>query len=124
MSMFTITKQFKFEAAHHLPHLPADHKCRRPHGHSYRVEVVAESEELDDRGFVVDYAAFDLFGKFLAENFDHRDLNEVLNVPTTAEWLARKLFAIAENIVPQTVEVRVSETQNTWAIYRPAQVSE
>ena len=34
-----IFKVFQFEAAHLLPNLPEDHKCRRLHGHSFRVEI-------------------------------------------------------------------------------------
>ena len=32
-----IYKEFTFEAAHRLPNVPADHKCARLHGHSFRV---------------------------------------------------------------------------------------
>jgi 6-pyruvoyltetrahydropterin/6-carboxytetrahydropterin synthase len=32
-----LTKDFRFEAAHTLPSLPEDHKCRRMHGHSFKV---------------------------------------------------------------------------------------
>ena len=32
-----IFKEFTFEAAHRLPNLPAEHKCSRLHGHSFRV---------------------------------------------------------------------------------------
>ncbi|HEX7653942.1 MAG TPA: 6-carboxytetrahydropterin synthase, partial [Verrucomicrobiae bacterium] len=35
-----LRKSFQFEAAHLLPHLPKNHKCRRLHGHSFRVELV------------------------------------------------------------------------------------
>ena len=34
--------EFKFEAAHRLPHVPTDHKCSRLHGHSYLVQVHVE----------------------------------------------------------------------------------
>ncbi|HEX7340222.1 MAG TPA: 6-carboxytetrahydropterin synthase, partial [Rhodanobacteraceae bacterium] len=34
-----ISKQFTFEAAHRLPHVPEGHKCGRLHGHSFVVEV-------------------------------------------------------------------------------------
>ena len=34
-----LRKTFQFEAAHLLPHLPKSHKCRRLHGHSFRVEI-------------------------------------------------------------------------------------
>ena len=37
-----LSKTFGFEAAHWLPCFPPEHKCRRMHGHSFRVEVVVE----------------------------------------------------------------------------------
>ena len=39
-----IIKDFRFEAAHTLPSLPADHKCRQMHGHSFKVEIHVEGE--------------------------------------------------------------------------------
>jgi hypothetical protein len=51
-----LSKTFRFEAAHRLPNVPADHKCYRMHGHSFAVDVVLEGE-LDERmGWLVDYA--------------------------------------------------------------------
>ena len=34
-----LVKDFRFEAAHFLPNVPAGHKCLRMHGHSFRVAV-------------------------------------------------------------------------------------
>jgi 6-pyruvoyl-tetrahydropterin synthase len=34
-----IFREFRFEAAHRLPNAPAGHKCRRLHGHSFRVVI-------------------------------------------------------------------------------------
>lgn len=115
--MYSITKRFAFEAAHSLPHLQEGHKCRNVHGHSYRVELVLESETLDDRGFVVDYAELDPFGEMIRERFDHRDLNDLLP-RTTAEDLARYFFDWASPLWPQLTEVRVSETAKTWVSFR------
>src|SRR5437773_322194 len=39
-----LASNFTFEAAHLLPTAPAGHKCRRRHGHSFRVEVQVEGE--------------------------------------------------------------------------------
>ena len=50
-----IFKEFTFEAAHRLPNLPADHKCGRLHGHSFRVEVHIRGS-LDERtGWIIDF---------------------------------------------------------------------
>jgi len=50
-----LKKQFLFEAAHHLPHVPAGHKCARVHGHSYRVEVVLRGPVDTHTGWLVAY---------------------------------------------------------------------
>jgi 6-pyruvoyltetrahydropterin/6-carboxytetrahydropterin synthase len=121
--MYRIGKQFRFEAAHSLPHLPEGHKCRRPHGHSYQVEMILESAELDEDCFVVDYGKLDAFKKWIDLNVDHRDLNKVIVIPTTAEnlaeWFHERISAF--DIVPRErgikLTVRVKETENTFAEY-------
>lgn len=118
-TMFTLTKEFAFEAAHRLDGLPEGHKCARLHGHSYRVVLVVEVGELDSRGFAgVDYAELDSFGAYLSSNLDHRNLNDVFDFPTTAEHLAKHLFRVARDCTPIVAEVRVSETARTWVSYR------
>lgn len=122
--MFTITKEFGFEAAHYLRGLPDGHQCARLHGHSYRVQVVLEAQTLDDRGFVRDYGDLSLVKAFLDSVFDHRCINEVaekfreLRQPT-AENIARFLFMQFGECWPELTAVRVSETGQTWAEYRP-----
>lgn len=118
---FTLTKQFSFEACHSLPHMPDGHKCKRFHGHSYRVEVVIQTDELDERGFAgVDYAELRVFSDYLQRHFDHWDLNVVMGggENTTAERLAKHFFVWLKSVFPQLAAVRVSETQKTWAEYR------
>ncbi len=39
MMSTTLFKDFTFEAAHHLPHVPEGHKCGRLHGHSFMVRL-------------------------------------------------------------------------------------
>lgn len=122
--MYRIGKRFTFEAAHWLAGLPEGHKCGREHGHSYTVEVILASAELSGPGFVVDFAELDPIKKHLGDVFDHRKLNDVIDVEPTSENLARVLFAwcTAKLPLPATVAVeavRVSETPTTWAEYRP-----
>ena len=123
--MYSITKQFAFEAAHHLNGLREGHQCARQHGHSYRVEIVLATERLNETGhtgFVRDYGDLDKFGQFLKDTYDHKDLNEIApynqGLQTSAENIARVLFQWCYCEWPETVAVRVSETAKTWAEYR------
>jgi 6-pyruvoyltetrahydropterin/6-carboxytetrahydropterin synthase len=124
--VYRIGKRFRFEAAHHLPELPEGHKCARLHGHSYTVEVsVATDGDLTPPGFVLDFAELSVLGASLSERFDHRVLNEVVDVAPTSENLARLLYEwCATNLrLPPGVTVagvRVSETTATFAEYAPA----
>lgn len=118
---YTISKDFAFSASHVLDHLPDDHPCARLHGHNYVVRVEITADRLDDRGFVLDYARLDPFGRFIADRLDHRHLNDVLTVPPTAEHLAYFLAGIPGWTAPVSgrVAVGVSETPKTWAWWRP-----
>lgn len=132
---YRIGKRFTFDAAHHLPHLPEGHKCRRPHGHTYSVEVELAAEDLDADGFVLDYGDLDDVKRWIDENLDHRDLNDQVAVETTAENLAACLYRIFAVILARQVRtgpvphegarrvrlvaVTVRETPNTWARYEP-----
>lgn len=118
--MFTIGKRFTFDAAHSLPHLPAEHKCSRLHGHTYTVEVELAAPHVTADGFVRDYGDLRVVKDWLDQHLDHRDLNAVvLDMPTTAECLARYLYRVVKNLVPETTAVTVCETPSTWATYRP-----
>lgn len=124
--MYRIGKRFSFEAAHHLPGLPPDHKCARLHGHGYTVEVRLTAETLAEPGFVVDFADMSVLEAHLRERFDHRVLNEVLDVPPTSENLARILYEWCADNLPlppgvAVASVRVSETTSTFAEYTPEQ---
>lgn len=115
--MYQIRKTFGFSASHQLNGLPAGHQCARLHGHNYRVEIVLESPVLNEHGFVVDYGELRQFKEMLDNNYDHQHLNAVVSFNPTAENLARHFFEVARALWPQTVSVRVSETEATWAEY-------
>lgn len=110
-----ISKKFDFDAAHWLPSVPVEHKCRRLHGHTYVVEVICEGE-LDERGMVLDYAEIAEAWKERVDVFlDHRCLNEVrgLENPTT-EVLAPWILARMQETLEHVVGVRVYESSTTW----------
>ena len=91
-----VFKEFTFEAAHRLPNVPAEHKCARLHGHSFRVAVHVEGDVGRESAWVIDFAQVERAFAPLHEQLDHRYLNEVdgLDNPTSeriAEWLWERL---------------------------------
>ncbi len=114
-----ITKSFTFDAAHWLPRVPEDHKCRRLHGHTYRLEVALEGPLDPGMGWVVDYGEVSRVVDPLVRELDHRCLNDLPGLENpTAEILAAWVFARLEHALPQLVEVTVCETPRTAAVYR------
>jgi 6-pyruvoyltetrahydropterin/6-carboxytetrahydropterin synthase len=97
---------FTFEAAHYLPNLPHSHKCRRLHGHSFRVGVTAEILTSDPLRAVYD-------------TLDHQNLNDLpgLENPTSEEvsrWVWNRLSPNIDGIS----SVTVAETCTAQCIYR------
>ena len=116
-SMFTITKRFRFEASHRLAGLPESHPCSRLHGHSYKVYFLLQSKTLNGVGFVRDFRDLTIIQEWLNANFDHRHLNDVLEVNPTAENIAQFLFEAFIHKFPELVAVTVEETENASANY-------
>jgi 6-pyruvoyltetrahydropterin/6-carboxytetrahydropterin synthase len=69
MGFFRIAKTFEVEYGHRLCKHPE--KCRFPHGHSLRIEVVARGRHLDDNDMVCDYKALKMVVTELVDRLDH-----------------------------------------------------
>ena len=115
--MYSITRTWTFEAAHHLVGVPPGHKCSAVHGHSYTVTATVEGQ-LADAGWVLDYAVMDLAWANVRGLLDHQNLNLTLNVNPTAENLAAWLFHRLG--LPGLVSVTVSETSRSSATFQPS----
>jgi 6-pyruvoyltetrahydropterin/6-carboxytetrahydropterin synthase len=92
----TIILEMTFEAAHFLPMTPAEHQCRRMHGHSYVVEIHVSGPVDPATGWVCDFAEVRAAFEPTRAALDHHVLNEVpgLDNPTSeniAAWIWRKL---------------------------------
>lgn len=117
MPRATVAKEFRFEAAHSLPHLPEGHKCRNVHGHSYRFRVEVEGPVGED-GFVIDYAEIERAVAPLVAKLDHQYLNDLFSDRnTTAENLAAWLFKEIENRLGRCTRVVFFETPTSRVIY-------
>jgi len=117
--VYLISKQFHFSASHEQRQLPESYACARLHGHNYIAEIVLKADELTDVGFAFDLADLKPFERLIAEQLDHRHLNDVLPGFTSSECLARWLYDRAKEWWPKALySVRVHETPKIWAEYR------
>jgi 6-pyruvoyltetrahydropterin/6-carboxytetrahydropterin synthase len=118
MEAMEIFKEFTIEAAHWLPNLPEGHKCRRLHGHSFRLEIHVSGPLDPHLGWVMDFAEIKAAFKAIEDRIDHRCLNEVegLEIPTS-ENLARWLWKELRSALPLLSKVVVRETCTSGCVY-------
>ena len=114
-----LTKDFTFEAAQTLPNAPEGHKCRRMHGHSFKVEISVEGDADPATGWYYDHAEIGAAMKPLLQQLDHSYLNEIagLDNPTIenmAAWFWQKLRPLC----PGLCEIVVHETPTARCLYR------
>ena len=111
-------KEFTFESAHRLPHVPAGHKCGRLHGHSFRVAIYIEGDVDPHTGWIRDFAEIKAIFKPIYERLDHNYLNDIPGLENpTSENLARWLWNQLKPALPQLVRVEVKETCTSGCIY-------
>ena len=117
--MMEIWREFTFEAAHRLPHVPEGHKCARLHGHSFRVAVHVRGPLDPTLGWVMDFADLKAAWKPLDDALDHRYLNEIPGLENpTSEVLARWVWARLAPVLPGLSEIVVRETCTSGCRYR------
>ena len=114
-----LRKTFQFEAAHLLPNLPASHKCRRLHGHSFQAEVAVSGECEPGPGWLIDYADISDAFKPLREQLDHYYLNDIPGLENpTSENIAAWIWNRLKPRLPLLTEVIVAETCTARCVYR------
>ncbi len=100
------TVTFTFEAAHFLPHLPETHKCRRLHGHSFRVEITGEDITTESV-------------QAIYEALDHRNLNEIPGLENpTSEVVSGWIWDRLSPAIAGLDAVTVAETCTAKCIFR------
>ena len=120
-----LVKSFDFEAAHYLPEFPDGHKCRRMHGHSFRVDVVVEGEIPEGRHYLIDYGEIKAVIEPVRLRLDHYLLNEVEGLEhPTSEVLARWIWDRVKPELPLLCEVHVHETCTSRCEYRGPQATD
>jgi 6-pyruvoyltetrahydropterin/6-carboxytetrahydropterin synthase len=116
-----VFREFRFESAHWLPNVPEDHKCRRLHGHSFRVDVHVEGPVDPELGWVVDFGDIDAAFGPIFDAVDHRCLNDVAGLENpTSEHLARWVWERLAPRLPGLARVVVRETCDSGCSYAGA----
>ena len=133
--MFQVTRNIDFCYGHRL--LNYEGKCRFLHGHNGRAVITIESEELDDRGMVMDFSDIKrVVSGWIDRELDHRmilhrddpavphltELGEplhLIDVNPTAENIARLIYEFAASQDFPIAEVQLWETRSSFATYRP-----
>ncbi|NIG98050.1 MAG: hypothetical protein G5701_01590 [Serratia symbiotica] len=77
MMATTLFKEFPFEAAHRLPHVPEGHKCARLHGHSFMVRLEVTGEVTPHIGWMMDFAELKAVFTPIWERLDHHYFNDI-----------------------------------------------
>ena len=107
--MYYVEKRITISAAHNL-HLSYESKCEALHGHNFVVTVYCKSEELNEDGMVTDFTHIK---RIVKETFDHKYINEVLDVNPSSENIARSICDHVENCY----KVSVQESEGNIATY-------
>ena len=69
--MYTIRKLFKFETAHVL-NTSYSKECQCLHGHSYKLEIIISTQELNKDGMVLDFKKLkEIINSKIINEFDH-----------------------------------------------------
>lgn len=136
--MTTVTKTVKFDAAHVLTNHCG--LCKNLHGHTYRVDVsVAGADDGGD--MVIDFKDLKRIAtEVICDRFDHaficntssrgemeiaevveRNGMRTVRLPfrSTAENLAEYFFTELKPVIPALAAVKVWETAESSAEYRP-----
>jgi len=116
-----IRKLFKFENAHIVRDCTTQRCSENIHGHSYKIEVLLESNYLDDGQMVYDFGLTKRYIKELIDSFDHaitlwsKDDSDYINamkkhsnrwvelpVSPSAEQFSRVIYLMVERVLSCT----------------------
>jgi 6-pyruvoyltetrahydropterin/6-carboxytetrahydropterin synthase len=106
-----LVHEFRFEAAHRLPHVPEGHKCQRLHGHSFKIELTVKGPVDPKTGWFIDFGVLHDLWKPLHDVLDHNYLNEVAGLENpTSEVLAKWIWDRLRPDLPSLAQITVFET--------------
>jgi 6-pyruvoyltetrahydropterin/6-carboxytetrahydropterin synthase len=110
-------------AFHIMPGLPGPEG--QLHDHDYRIDIVVDREQLDDRGMVCDLDVLEAALTELTSRVEDRNLEEIrpaeaeaVTVEVFARWVNDTLSPVVAAAGGETLSVRVWETPVAFGGYR------
>jgi 6-pyruvoyltetrahydropterin/6-carboxytetrahydropterin synthase len=110
-------------AFHIMPGMPGPEG--ELHAHDYRIEIVVDREQLDDRGMVCDLDVLEAALTGLTDRIEGRNLEEIqpagaeaVTVEVFARWVHDSLAPIVAAEGGETLAVRVWENPVAFGGYR------
>lgn len=113
-----IFREFTFDAAHRLEHLPPTHKCHGLHGHTYRLVLHVAGPLDPDKAWVTDFADIKTAAAPTLALLDHHYLNDIPGlekptVETIAAWLWKRL----KPQLPNLTRITLHESPTAGCVY-------
>jgi len=119
--MYTLTIIIEFDSAHQLRGYVG--KCANLHGHTYKLAVSVQGQQLDQAGMVYDFVDMKALMKEVADELDHHFINEIPpfdEINPTAENISAYIYHRLKSRLPQEVrlkQVELWETPNCSVTY-------
>lgn len=114
-----LIKSFRFEAAHFLSAAPEGHKCRRLHGHSYRVDLHLSGPVDAHSGWLMDFGLIKQAAEPVLAELDHSNLNDTPGLEnSTSELLAKYLWDRIKPALPLLSAITIWESDSSCCVYR------
>ena len=121
--MYEISVESSFSAAHRLKNYQGP--CENLHGHNWLVRATVRCEALDASGLGIDFKVLKDHLKGILSEFDHKDLNAILDplkINPSSENIARHIFEKLEKSLTASwkgsiARVEVHETPGSCAAY-------
>ena len=114
-------------AFHVMPGMPPPEGER--HHHDYRIEVVVERRDLDERAMVCDLDLLEAALADLTARIENKDLEDAIQPPDDGEGITVEVFArwahetlsgVVREAGGETLAARVWESRTAFAGYRAA----
>lgn len=113
-----IYKEFSFDSAHFLPHVPDGHKCKNMHGHTYKLRVCLKGEPDENLGWIMDFKELKDHVCPVIDLLDHKLINDVKGLENpTAENITVWIWKQIQPLLPQLSRIELYETPTTGVIF-------